>query len=128
MSLVVARVQSGSNFSPHIIDNKMAASKKRDFKGADENIATYYYRCLNCRKTYKTKYSLIRHLKIECLRSPRFSCPYCYYQTKYSYSLNQHVQRKHKREANKSKLKKVLPMSMVQQVQNQQESKKIIDV
>lgn len=57
-----------------------------------------YYRCPNgtCDRKYKIKYSLIRHLRNECIDNRRFPCPSCKKKFSYSFILNRHLQKVHK--------------------------------
>ncbi|XP_055530379.1 longitudinals lacking protein, isoforms H/M/V isoform X10 [Wyeomyia smithii] len=57
-----------------------------------------FYRCPNgsCERKYKIKYSLIRHLRNECIDKRRFPCPSCKKKFSYSFILNRHLQKVHK--------------------------------
>uniref|UniRef100_A0A1Q3F071 Putative lola n=1 Tax=Culex tarsalis TaxID=7177 RepID=A0A1Q3F071_CULTA len=57
-----------------------------------------FYRCPNgtCERKYKIKYSLIRHLRNECIDNRRFPCPSCKKKFSYSFILNRHMQKVHK--------------------------------
>lgn len=40
-------------------------------------ISDDFHQCVNCRRSYKYKGSLDRHLKYECGKEPQFYCPNC---------------------------------------------------
>lgn len=52
--------------------------------------------CITCRKVYKMKQSLMKHLKFECQKEPMFRCPYCDHRSKLKYNLKKHVVTVHK--------------------------------
>ncbi|ENN73535.1 hypothetical protein YQE_09786, partial [Dendroctonus ponderosae] len=53
------------------------------------------FHCPQCRKAYKYKTTLNRHLKYECNQEPAFKCPYCLYACKQKYTLIGHVRLNH---------------------------------
>lgn len=59
------------------------------------------YRCpnLNCAKFFKWKGNMIRHLRYECGRPPRFKCPHCDYCCKVKADVTKHITRIHKNSA-----------------------------
>ncbi|XP_062544948.1 longitudinals lacking protein, isoforms A/B/D/L isoform X13 [Armigeres subalbatus] len=61
--------------------------------------ATGFYHCPNgvCDRRYKIKYSLIRHLRNECIDNRRFQCLFCNKKFSYSFILNRHMQKVHKK-------------------------------
>ncbi|XP_021699981.1 longitudinals lacking protein, isoforms H/M/V isoform X11 [Aedes aegypti] len=59
---------------------------------------TGFYHCPNgvCDRKYKIKYSLIRHLRNECIDVRRFPCGFCKKKFSYSFILNRHMRKVHK--------------------------------
>ncbi|XP_065094138.1 uncharacterized protein LOC135714683 [Ochlerotatus camptorhynchus] len=60
--------------------------------------AAGFFHCPNgtCDRKYKIKYSLIRHLRNECIDNRRFPCPFCKKKFSYSFILNRHILKVHK--------------------------------
>lgn len=52
--------------------------------------------CINCTKSYKSKGGLVRHLKFECGKRPRFQCTYCPYKSKQRSNMYLHIKNRHK--------------------------------
>ncbi|XP_035911656.1 uncharacterized protein LOC118512004 [Anopheles stephensi] len=50
----------------------------------------------SCDRKYKTKYSLLRHLRNECNADRRHSCPKCDKKFSYAFILNRHLLNVHK--------------------------------
>ena len=59
------------------------------------NVLKKKYLCHNCFKTFGHQKYLNYHLKHECGRGLRFSCPYCDHKAKFSSGARAHVRRKH---------------------------------
>uniref|UniRef100_A0A182IXX6 Uncharacterized protein n=1 Tax=Anopheles atroparvus TaxID=41427 RepID=A0A182IXX6_ANOAO len=57
-----------------------------------------YFQCPigTCDRKYKIKYSLLRHLRNECLADRRYACPKCDKKFCYSFILNRHLLKVHK--------------------------------
>lgn len=55
-----------------------------------------FYQCLQCRRTYRLKASLQRHLTYECGQEPKFRCHLCEYACHLRSNLKPHILRKHK--------------------------------
>ncbi|KAJ9600574.1 hypothetical protein L9F63_026286 [Diploptera punctata] len=51
--------------------------------------------CPQCRKVYRYRTNMLRHIKLECGKDPQFQCPYCPRQTKQKSSLQRHIENKH---------------------------------
>lgn len=51
--------------------------------------------CWKCRRVYRHKSHLTRHLRYECGVEPKFSCQYCPYKSKLKHNLKSHVLFKH---------------------------------
>lgn len=51
--------------------------------------------CSQCDRRFTAKRSLMRHLRYECGKTPRFECPYCDYRTKRSYNGTAHIKARH---------------------------------
>lgn len=60
-----------------------------------DETAVEFHECLKCRKTYKSKAALNRHLNLECNKEPCFFCKKCNYSTKFKHNLARHVKIKH---------------------------------
>ncbi|KAL1517275.1 hypothetical protein ABEB36_001061 [Hypothenemus hampei] len=56
---------------------------------------TLCYNCDQCKRIYKYRNNLRRHLKYECNKEPAFNCPYCTYMCTRKYTLCRHVKRNH---------------------------------
>lgn len=54
------------------------------------------FRCKNCNKLYKTKGSLLGHMRNICGKTAKHLCPFCPYKAKSSVSVRVHVGRNHK--------------------------------
>lgn len=54
------------------------------------------YKCPTCEKIYKLKQSLVKHMKFECQKEPKFKCPYCEHRSKLKYNLKKHIITVHK--------------------------------
>lgn len=53
------------------------------------------FKCPKCDKSYSSKGSLSRHLKVECGKRARVPCPYCDALFKHKSSVVTHIVRKH---------------------------------
>lgn len=51
--------------------------------------------CGMCGKNYKQPKTLVRHIRHECGLLPTISCSFCSFVTKYSFSLDSHLKKKH---------------------------------
>lgn len=51
--------------------------------------------CPHCRKVYRYRTNMLRHLKVECGKEPQFQCPYCPCQTKHKSSMQRHMENRH---------------------------------
>jgi hypothetical protein len=51
--------------------------------------------CPLCRKVYRYRTNMLRHLKVECGKEPQFQCPYCPCQTKHKSSMQRHMENRH---------------------------------
>ena len=51
--------------------------------------------CPRCRKVYRYRTNMLRHLKVECGKEPQFQCPYCPCQTKHKSSMQRHMENRH---------------------------------
>lgn len=51
--------------------------------------------CRNCGRTYKLKKHLSRHYTYECLKKPRFMCPYCLQKSKRRSNIHNHIKKLH---------------------------------
>ncbi|XP_025828839.1 zinc finger protein 567-like, partial [Agrilus planipennis] len=53
------------------------------------------FRCHQCRKTYKYRRNLLKHINYECGIEPKFACPYCTYKAKQKITLRSHMINRH---------------------------------
>ncbi|KAJ4427492.1 hypothetical protein ANN_25140 [Periplaneta americana] len=53
------------------------------------------FSCPRCRKVYRYRTNMLRHLKVECGKEPQFQCPYCPCQTKHKSSMQRHIENRH---------------------------------
>lgn len=53
------------------------------------------YMCPKCTKSYKLKYSLLRHLRFECGKSPSYPCDKCDKRFKHKYDMTYHMKNVH---------------------------------
>lgn len=53
------------------------------------------YECPSCKKVYKNKETLKRHVRFECGNQKPFSCPMCSYCAKQKFQVKTHMMRKH---------------------------------
>lgn len=88
------QLEEGSNQSrdgakyTEVTDNEQ--SNACDKSGEEKS-----YSCPTCRKAYRWKISLQRHMRYECGKEAQFSCQFCSYRTKHRYSLGMHVRTRH---------------------------------
>lgn len=54
------------------------------------------FMCSTCCKTYKWYRGLLRHLKYECGKAPRFKCPHCSYAGKHRSHVYSHIKSHHR--------------------------------
>ncbi|XP_054286055.1 longitudinals lacking protein-like [Macrosteles quadrilineatus] len=53
------------------------------------------WECGACSKKYKYKYNLTQHQKLECGKTPQFSCHLCDYKAKWKSNLKSHYVYRH---------------------------------
>lgn len=51
--------------------------------------------CDGCGRSYKYKYNLSYHRRIECGKEPQVKCPYCDYRCHHKRTLKPHIHAKH---------------------------------
>ena len=47
--------------------------------------------CPQCGKSYRSKYSLKRHMIVECGKEPQFTCPHCHRKIRHKHDLVVHM-------------------------------------
>lgn len=57
----------------------------------DAESAHTLYICTRCRRIYKHKCSLQKHLRLECQQEPKYECTLCPYKGKRKSSLESHM-------------------------------------
>ncbi|XP_060535641.1 zinc finger protein 484-like [Cylas formicarius] len=57
--------------------------------------APRHYMCPNCHKIYAKKSTMVRHMKYECGKLPRFGCAMCGYRGYQKTHVERHLSRKH---------------------------------
>ncbi|KAG8308308.1 hypothetical protein J6590_002397 [Homalodisca vitripennis] len=58
-------------------------------------MATGEFVCPGCRKVYRYKTTLVRHLRFECGKEPQFNCTFCTYRASQKNNLTRHVRLAH---------------------------------
>lgn len=61
----------------------------------DDSALTELFMCSNCTRTYRLKHSLLRHMRLECGKEPKYTCSECNRKFKHKYDLNVHIRSKH---------------------------------
>jgi predicted RNA-binding Zn-ribbon protein involved in translation (DUF1610 family) len=49
------------------------------------------FTCPQCGKIYRRKYTLRRHIQVECGKEPQFSCPHCHRRIRHKHDLVVHM-------------------------------------
>ncbi|XP_044747915.1 longitudinals lacking protein, isoforms A/B/D/L isoform X2 [Coccinella septempunctata] len=53
------------------------------------------YECPDCRKVYRARKNLARHIRVECGKKPPLSCAYCPYRSYRNNEIQNHIKNKH---------------------------------
>lgn len=73
--------------------------KERNCENVDEDMEldepSGKYRCKRCNSYYKSKGSVINHLRYICIKNPKFACSYCPFKSKMPTALRVHYGRYH---------------------------------
>lgn len=74
---------------------KLSVSKVEDKKQVEEQ-RTFkkLYKCLICKKTFKSKYAILGHFRTEC-KKPMFGCPSCEFKDTDEKAVKKHMKIKH---------------------------------
>ena len=59
------------------------------------NSNTGKFHCPNCNSGYGRRDTMLGHYRYECMRPPRYKCPYCQLRSKKSSNVYQHVRAVH---------------------------------
>ncbi|KAJ8976463.1 hypothetical protein NQ317_012413 [Molorchus minor] len=61
----------------------------------NEEILSLGYVCSQCDKVYNARRNLVRHIKLECGKDPKYSCTYCDYKNHRRNEITKHLKKKH---------------------------------
>ena len=93
-SFVSALELNSERFSVETLDLDNEESLK--FAQLNDNLfEPVFFNCPSCRRTYRYKRSLERHLKFECGVEPKFVCDFCPYKCKQKANLEKHMNCRH---------------------------------
>ncbi|XP_017783504.1 PREDICTED: longitudinals lacking protein, isoforms A/B/D/L-like isoform X3 [Nicrophorus vespilloides] len=53
------------------------------------------FECPQCLKTYNARRNLVRHIKLECGKEPKFVCPHCNYKNHRRNEIKKHLRNRH---------------------------------
>lgn len=103
----------GCNFLP---DNAKSSDSRKSFKAAcggeadnsndkvekklpiKRKVALKTHPCPNCSQMFKSRETLISHLRDTCGQKPKYKCPYCDLRSKRPHNIKAHVRNRHKGE------------------------------
>lgn len=87
------------NLQAFIQDDVVIGPNEKSQQPRNQNVNKYKFPgafpCPRCRKEYRYRTNMLRHLKVECGKEPQFHCPYCPCQTKHKSSMQRHIENRH---------------------------------
>ena len=86
---------AGSLLQTHNVKDQLQVYQQQGAKLSSTYKFPGAFPCPRCRKVYRYKTNMLRHVKLECGKDPQFQCPYCPRQTKHKSSMQRHIENRH---------------------------------